>query len=276
MPVTRPSSAEVRAAVDEYLLDVNGVKFWTPYFINTPKAKGETSGSNLQGFMLGKASALDIKGELDHILATQPPEDESPEGYRKLMFENRLGIECSGFLYHVLNGILQDKLANFLTWSREELLREYDNGTTWHQEELKRKAVEGYPSWIALEQVVKDWGWQSPERVVNIRRIVSIQTCKVFDDVRMIQVGDLIYEIGKDDQIDHAVIVVSVDGNELTCAHSGGTHGRPGYYGGVEYLTITITDPSKPIQHQQWSSQFFLDTHTFGATALRRLKAFDA
>jgi hypothetical protein len=125
--------------------------------------------------------------------------------------------------------------------------------------------------------VAGDWGWQEPRRLVNVKRLVNEASCLVFDDVAQLRVGDMIYEMGHDG-IAHVVVVAAIEGSTLTYAHSGGLDvgdGDPNYFGGVEYGTITLTDPALPIGEQRWQTSRFSQLHRFEPGALRRLKVLD-
>lgn len=56
------------------------------------------------------------------------------------------------------------------------------------------------------------------------------------------------------DGIGHHVVIVETIGDSITYAHSGGTHGRENYHGGVEYGSIKLTDINQPIEKQEWGS----------------------
>lgn len=266
---------------NRYKLSVDGVEFWAPYFVNTPKAFGAVKTDNLPAPHLGKGTPEQIKESLQQLINKQQPELKDAQDYRRFMRQNQLGIECSGFIYYVLDQYLQEAdkgtIDNYLYWSREELLRAYDAGTPWHPPGLERSTVEGYPDQIAMEDIKQDWGWDTPARLVNIRRLIDSMNSTAFDDITRLQPGDMIYELGHD-KMAHALIVIEARGSVITCVHSAGVDrgkGDPNFFGGVEYTTITITDPAKTIEHQEWGDQAFLDLHSFEPSALYRLKVLN-
>jgi len=275
------NSDKLKAIANEYKLTVNGVSFWTPYFLNTPKAFGAIKAPNLPAPHLGKGTPDQIKNSLHELIKAQQPELRDEHDYRRFMHENRLGVECSGFIYYLLNTYLEEagkeSLDHYLYWSREELLAAYDAGTPWHRPELERSVVEGYPDIVSLEVVKKDWGWDTPAKLVNVRRLVNSMAATAFDDVAKLQPGDMIFETGHD-SVAHAMVVVEVGDSQIVYVHSGGVDrgkGDDNFFGGVEYGSITITDPAKTIEHQDWEDQAFLELHSFESGALRRLKVLN-
>ncbi len=70
-----------------------------PYFNNRTTKKR----ASLRTF-IGKGSPLDIKDELEIILVNKKINKDtlSNDSLKKILVDNELGIECSGFVYHVL------------------------------------------------------------------------------------------------------------------------------------------------------------------------------
>lgn len=274
-------SEQLKAIANEYKLTVNGVSFWTPYFINLPKAFGAVKKANLKGPHLGKGTPQQIKESLNTLIKEEQPDLKTEHDYRQFMNAHRLGVECSGFIYYVFSALLQREgkgtLDQYLYWSREELLRAYDAGTPWHRPELERSVVEAYPDKVSLKVIAGDWGWDTPAKLVDLKRLVNELASDVFDDVTELKPGDMIYETGHDG-IAHAMVVVEIKDSTITYVHSAGVDrgkGDEAFFGGVEYATITITDPAKTIEHQDWEDHAFLELHDFEPGALRRLKVFN-
>ena len=261
----------LRTFVDQYELEVEGVKFWTPYYISERREKVE--GEPIVGPFKGRGTPEEILGYLlDQLDTTR---FRSGEEYRAYMSSLRLGVECSGFAYYVLDSWLASKgviLAKNLFKSREEMLDVYDNPKLTPPKGLTREQVESYGTWVDLLQIQEDWGNQ-PKRIIQSQTFWNDGSSKEvgLSDLRG---GDLIGMMGYDG-IGHHLVVISNDGRTIQYAHSGGPHGIKGYFGGVEYGEIEITDPHKPIIEQDWSEngQLILDTHKDFVT--RRLKVMD-
>ncbi|HVE80783.1 MAG TPA: hypothetical protein VNA68_01430 [Candidatus Dormibacteraeota bacterium] len=261
----------MRKFIDEYELKVDGVSFWTPYYMAPVHTKENPNPK--PGPLKGKGSPAEITQVLLEELADKRLKDG--EEYRKFMHGIGLGVECSGFMYFVLDQALKSRgirLADCLYKSREQMLEIYDNPVLTPPAGLNRGAVEAYPDAVPLSQIQKDWGNQ-PRNIADMATIASPLANDCFDDVSGIKPGDMIYMTGHDG-IPHAVLVVKVKKDVIEFVHSGGPHGKKDYYGGVEYGSIDITDPAQPIEKQEWHSRFdFVQTtHYFEPKALRRLK----
>ena len=184
-----------------------------------------------------------------------------------------LGVECSGFIFYILDSYLQDnlkvELKTQLLKPRADLLQFADpSGVTKEQ-------LEAEPEQISLAKIQEFWGNQ-PVRLAGVTILASPLANRCFAEVDQVRPGDTIYMMGQDG-IAHLLIVTAASPEAIEYAHSGGTYDRPGNYGGIQLGRITITDPSLPIDQQIWEGegQFILDHHDFEAQTLRRLNILD-
>lgn len=260
----------LKSFVDQYQLQVNGVKFWTPYFINTPKVGNPNHAPSLPAPYLGKGTPAQIKEALLDAIARENANLTTPDEYRKFMHDQLIGIDCSGFIYRVLEALLVTKgiaIDDHLFWTRQELLEAYDKGTPWHQPELSRATVEAYPEQVALSRVASDWGWKMPTKLVTMKRLASDEISREISDVAGLRPADIIMALGREDDIPHYVVVVEATPTRVVYAHSGRTTGG---IGGVEYGEMDITKPDQSLDLQEWQDSNFLKQRRF--LGIRRWK----
>ncbi len=89
-------------------MDISGMVICCPYWMNRLK-EGKVI---LRGFTNGKGSAEEIRDELIERLNGLSPEDRfelTPENLRKFAKREKIGIDCSGFVYRVLDQLVQKK-----------------------------------------------------------------------------------------------------------------------------------------------------------------------
>ncbi|HSX41376.1 MAG TPA: hypothetical protein VLF21_01955 [Candidatus Saccharimonadales bacterium] len=268
-------SALLTSLVDQYQLEVDGVKFWTPYFINS-QTSDTVKRPNMPAPYLGKGTPEQIKFALAEALKNENAHFSTGEEYRTFMHDQLIGVECSGFAYYVYDELLKatrgTELANHLFWSREELLDAFDKGIPWHRPELARSTVEAYPNVISLADVCKDWGWKEPRRMVRGDRYwqpAGVIDLYGFSDLRS---GDMITMREKGSEIGHLVIVVEINGARITYAHSSRIKSTDN--GGVHYGSFEVTVPESSVEKQKWEETEFLKTHY--RYRLQRLKVLGA
>lgn len=120
---THTIGSKARAVIDAYLSLPLSAKPSCPYFNNRRK---KTRG-NLR-VLIGKGSPEEIVEEA-HILAklARLPIDELPtDKVKEFLVTSNLGIDCSGFAYHVLNAFAQEKtgknITSFVTSTRRGIV----------------------------------------------------------------------------------------------------------------------------------------------------------
>jgi hypothetical protein len=267
-----------KSLVDEYQLEVNGIKFWTPYWREGERLPETDHAKPGAGPYKGKGSPKLIKDYLhDH-----PPKIHmvNGEAYRCYMRQElHLGVECSGFIYYVLDQFLQKKndvkLQDNLFKSRQDLLDDFDRFGSAHKPEVTRGYLENLPEQVSLSQIQEFWG-NDPVRLAGVKILTNEAGNISFAEVNDLRPGDQIAMTGHD-EVEHSLLVVGIDDGLITYAHSGGTHGKPDYYGGVEYGHIRKSDLEKSIHEHEWlgNGKLILETHNFSDKPLRRLRVLD-
>lgn len=267
-------SERLKSLVNEYQLEIEGIKFWTPYWRNElpttanprPKIgpfKGKGTPEQIRECLLSHLESLD-----------HPP--ATPEDFRSTMNQLGLGIDCSGLVYHVLEGWLLSTrgltLSDHLYKSRQALLADFDNPAYTHPEKITRSKLVALPEQVSLSVIKELWG-NEPRRLAGTLILTSLAANDVISNVTDIQPGDQVVMQGVTG-VPHNVVITAVEGSQIEYAESG----RPeavrlaGRFGGVQYGSITVTDPAKTLNHQQWHSQDFIDEHIFDDDCVRRLK----
>lgn len=266
--------ALIKSIVNEYQLQIDGVSFWAPYWRDEiPKTEDDRP---LRGPLNGKGTPAQLTDYLKRHLHNSPTPLKSGEDYRQFMHHLGLGVDCSGFVFYVLDQCLHKtkgkRLQDHLFKSRDALLADFHNPAYVHPKHITEELLKGQPEQVSLTKIQEFWGNQ-PVRLAGVRILISEAANVIIPTAAEIQIGDQILMEGRTGTIPHHVLVVAVADDVITYAHSGRLDNRAdGELGGVEYDRITITDPSKPINHQVWDNQALIDEHVLHDDCTRRLK----
>jgi hypothetical protein len=244
----------VQQKIDEYKnlhFDKNLV--CTPYYINATKHK------DLR-VMVGKGTPEEIimEAKIWAKIKGFNLETSSPAEIKKFLEEKGIGIDCSGFIIHVMN----------------ELVKVQRPSPIWNFIKVKNK---GFLGGLKFKlRPVENIGAETITNEINADKI----------EIKDVLPGDLIRSKAKKNNGHHIMLVTEVeyDHNHLPTKITY-THSSP-YYGelnGIKTGEIKITDISKPLQDQEW---FEKDSegvnHTFEGfmvnvsdNGLRRLKVME-
>lgn len=248
-------------AIDSYLNYSNGsVCISVPYFNNRRGAV--RAGLRAQ---IGKGSITDIQDEIDHIAIRERIDVKklTTEEFKKFLVNNDIGIDCSGFIYHVLN---QESLSR-----NKGALRKHLSHPS--AKNIIRKII------IALRPIentgVHTFAHDSNSRIVPLQNI---------------EPGDMItmtYTAPNMVSYNHIILIYQVDyeNNLPTTLHYAQSMAWPSdgeYKHGVRLGEIKITDINKPITEQEWiengktGAENFTHARALNAssTQIRRLKWF--
>lgn len=194
--------------VELYKLTHNNHEFWTPYWINESGAP--------EGIFRGKGSPEQIKIKLAEILDQYADPLDSGEEVRYLMYRNSLGIDCSGFIFHVLNRYLADSninLTDHLYVSKTDLEKAAKKESWRKQHELSQKEIAGLDDTIKLAWVCERFD-KPAQDLVDVARLcnpmaameVKVEDLKPGDMVRLDgKYGNHVWLITEaDDQVTYA------------------------------------------------------------------------
>ncbi len=245
-------SARAMSVIDQYLhFQASSADISIPYFNN--KVKRGRLGLRVHG---GKGSPKEIFEEAESLAVKNNVKlnDISADGLKKLLIDNDIGIDCSGFAYHVLNAESEES----------------------HSKNLDRNI-----------SFVKCVGFIGKIRCA-LRPVQNCDVATLAHDhnsrnvlTKDIQPGDMITMVGNDDEKirDHILIVHEVRykdslPNIIFYSHSI-AYPEDGVYGtGVRQGQIEINDSSKSIFEGAWSEEKLLARAKKSKTEVRRLKWF--
>jgi hypothetical protein len=270
---TRTLSAASLSILNQYLHFQAGTAVCSmPYFNN--KSKG------LRGALrtsIGKGSPKEISDEVSTLLIKNRISSDSfsDEALKKLLVDHGIGIDCSGFAYHVLDAESRDKKKGglekhfsfvqspgFLGKIRGHLRPIENTGvaTFAHDENSRAISVSEVSPGDVITMV------PAPKDDSSFQHLKTISTTGAERDHILV-----IHQVEYDGAIPHT----------LYYSHSL-AYPEDGVYGtGIKQGTIEITDPSQPITSQRWVENGregmqnpLLARAVKSKTELRRLKWF--
>lgn len=195
----------------------------TPYFNNK---RGKLRGAFRA--RVGKGTPQEIVDEARSIATSKRIALDALDqrGLTKFLVDENLGIDCSGFVYHVLDAELQA----------------LGKGTL--EKYLAFPNVLGFRKWIARFRPAENTGVQT---LAHEKNSVPVP-------VSNIQPGDMIIILASEKfgNPNHVLLVTKTSESFLHYVHSF-QWSTDGIYGhGIREGTIEITDPNKPILDQVW------------------------
>lgn len=258
---TKTLSNRALSVIDQYLnFKVGAAICSVPYFNNkTVKMRG---GLAVHG---GKGSPKEIFEEVESLLvkAHAAPSSVTPDSLRKLLVDNNIGIDCSGFAYYVLNA---------------------------ESEETGKGTLDKHLSFVQATGFFRKI-LSSLRPVINtgVLTLASDKNSQILP-LTEIKPGDIITMLGNInsqnsmDERDHILVIHQVEYQNFIPYNIHYSHAvaypEDGVYGtGIKQGTIEISDIRKPITEQIWiehgrqgeANRIFARAQT-STTELRRLK----
>ncbi len=189
----------------------------TPYFNNKrQKIRGALR------VLVGKGTPSDIVEETELIARREHVDLKklASEDISKFLVDHNLGVDCSGFVYHVLNA--ESQLKSQLKFPNASLLRK-----------LLAKL--------------------RPAENTNVKTLAHKKN-SVDVTLSDIQPGDLITMVGskKVGNPDHVLLVENFDGDTITYVHSYKLPSDGKYDHGIKHGEIEITNAKQSILDQRW------------------------
>ncbi len=195
-----------------------------PYFINRrQRIRGALRA------LVGKGSPDDIVEEAVIIALKEKVDLKSldAEGLKKFLVDHKLGIDCSGFVYYVLDAELRARNMGAL----KKHLRFPDRMSLLRKLIAKFRPVENTDVGVLVEDTNS--------------AIVSLDRARAGDIITM-------RGIGQAQDRDHVLLVSAVDASAIHYAHAfqWSTDGK--YLHGIKKGRIEILDPKKSLLEERW------------------------
>ncbi|HRY36398.1 MAG TPA: hypothetical protein P5230_00745 [Candidatus Magasanikbacteria bacterium] len=241
-----------------------------PYFINS-RAKQRAQlrvliGKGLPQEIVEEAKIISIQyhhglfncdgkcliSELTKTETDNPPE----ECIKKFLVDNGLGIDCSGFVSHVLREHFQET-------------RKIDIANKFYFVPLKN-----YFRYLIC--------WLRPIENMSVKKYASDQNTKKIESVKEISPGDLLImlETGPQKNRNHIVLVTDNDGKIIKYAHARAWSMEGKYDHGVARGEIRIINPTESLLKQEWvefgtvneNNETYLEAKNAKIFEVRRIK----
>jgi hypothetical protein len=223
----------------------NGLNFWAPYLRNDNHAEV----GSLVPRGLGKSSSDEIRQSAEYVIGLFP--DINSEELRRKLIDGSLpelsmnykGIDCSGFVFYVMDQLYKDlfsrPLASDLYVPKANVLNGAFNFLEWQNAyKLSEEEASSLAEYVPMEWVVNTFH----RKAVNLCNVASIASDYSSDliDINQCRPSDLLHIKIKDDPIPHIAIITDVDERTITVAHS--SRKDISNIGGVLIETITHTN----------------------------------
>ncbi len=225
--------------VGQYQINIGTDEFWPAYWINW-----NTPPYFLNAPYRGKASPAQLQLCANQYLHTGAYSD--PDSARAQLKTAGIGIDCSGFVYHILNMYLKNqglkRLAKYLVVGEEDIL-----ATVERHPNLFRLP----PNTSILKQIPLSafcrLSHKNPVMLTNVARLVSLFSSEKIDLAKDVRPADMIKMTSR--YGDHVAIVTRVKDQEIVYVASEDDEDG---LGGIRYRTIKVTDWDKPLELQDW------------------------
>lgn len=195
----------------------------TPYFNNRrQKMRGGLRvlvGKGTPEEIVEEATIFSLREHIDL-------ENLSADDLKKYLVDHNLGVDCSGFVYHVLNEEIQYRYGKAL-----KSFIKFKNNSLFRRLLIKFRTAEN----------------------INVK-IFADEENSVLIALNDVMPGDIITIIGsnKVGNPDHILLIKSVDKNNLTYIHAFKAPSDGKYNHGIKHGEIKIIDFTKSIQEQDW------------------------
>lgn len=161
----------------------------------------------------------------------------SAELVRKFLIDNNLGIECSGFVTHVLNAHYKE--AKNVTLTKKMRIVSKQLILRWFISKLR-----------PVENInVKTYTHEK-----NSRRVIGEDIGYNYDSLLP---GDVVImlETGPNNKRNHILVITNIVKNKIEYAHARAWTSEGQYGHGVARGTITITKPNGTLLDQEWTEK---------------------
>jgi len=218
-----PESAKL--VISEYFnLPIGGKKIKSPYFMNIRKQRAGLR------VLVGKGKAEEIVREVQVLAKVKKINlnELSDDQIRKFMISQDLGVDCSGFVTHILNFWLHQTgkkpLIHYLQFPDNSLIKKL---------KCKLRPVEN----------------------IGANLLTGNLNCDKITDLNDIKPGDLVRLKGRQKNSHHVMIVskVTLEDNVIKSFEYTESTRDYGDDNGIRIGTVIITNPDGELKDQNWT-----------------------
>ncbi len=250
------------SSIQEYQLVLPPVRVYPVFWIEEPPEYPS-------GFMGAKPSAFELQIEVDRLLLETATTIDNESSARQFLRDNRLGIDCSGFVFHVLSRTQQSTggqaLESGLYIPKSSLITSAAKENWREVHELTQQEIDQFDEHVPLSWVCETFK-RKAQFLTNVDRLcMNNESSSAVTDLCEVLPGDLIC-MKRNGRPKHVAVVTAAERGLLECWHSWEV---PGELGGVMSFEIQTTNPLAPLKDQHWSID---PSKKYDDYAVRRLK----
>lgn len=183
--------------------------------------------------LVGKGSPVEIEEEAN-IISVQYKQGiadvKQPETIRKFLIDHNLGIDCSGFIVHVLQQHFASQGTDLI---KKIFITPKTNIFRWVISQLR------------------------PIEQISVGILANEQNSSLVNDLWEIKAGDLVVMLktGPKKERNHMLLVIKTEENVIHYVHARAWSSEGQYGHGVSTGTITINSPDKGLLEQTWEEK---------------------
>ncbi|HSX02297.1 MAG TPA: hypothetical protein VLI05_03190 [Candidatus Saccharimonadia bacterium] len=237
---------DLRTIASSYRLTVGGIQVDTPYWINLDEPP-----YYLNAPYRGKGTPSQIAAIVKSRLALMSDPPATSQALAAFMKAQGLGVDCSGFAYHVLSEYLQQPRHGGLGLSHYLEIRadEVQEILTRHPERAERLKPEQLNCDLNLYEACASWH-KSAAEITDVQRLTNPATAIQVAAAGEVHSGDLIRMHSQAG--DHVAVVIAVCSDLIEYAAS---EDQAGKLGGVTFRQIRVLKPSAGLEAQDWEQR---------------------
>jgi hypothetical protein len=217
---------KLRQLVDEFhIKTANGLIFWAPYIRNDNYTEDGTVPRGL-----GKSSPESITEAANYVQILYPDIDDF--GIKRSLIDGSLpdysynykGVDCSGFLYHILSRycstVMGLDLVDYLSVPKANVLNGAQNLTEWRDIHLLTdQEIQTLHDDVPMKWVTETFK-RNAANLCSVRSLISDYSSSAVD-IESAHAGDIVVMQIPEDPIMHAGIILRSHSDSVEIAHSG-------------------------------------------------------
>jgi CheY-like chemotaxis protein len=234
-------SVALESFVEAYKYQLGSLEVWPPYWINW-----DESPYYLNAPYRGKASPGQLRRMIERFVISHPSIND-PIELRSALKVAGIGIDCSGFVYHILSAYLRrlglGRLGSYLSVPTVDVVKALKQ----YPERAQNSKLDLNQPTVNMLELCREWR-KNPVMLANVQRL--IEASDRIEVVSEIMPADMIKMTSKNG--DHIGIVVRVGGAEIVYVASDDDNATPG---GITYHSVVLVNPSEQLEAQIWDQK---------------------